>query len=193
MSVESKKNISLFFEKILLSMWLDIEDESVKETPRRFAKMIVDETCRWLFTDPPKITTFPNTWDAMYDWMIVVKDIEVKSLCEHHFQPFCGVAHVAYIPWDRMVWLSKFSRVVDYWSRRPQVQERLTTQIFNHLVDVLDSDNIAVVLECEHFCMKLRWVEEHASSTTTAKLWWLFFDDAKCREEFYFHISQWKK
>ena len=178
------------FSSFMSSLWLDLTDPSLKNTPKRVARMFVNEICSWLYQEPPEITTFPNSWDDAYDWMVLVKDIEVKSLCEHHFQPFVWKAYIAYIPADRVVWLSKFSRIVKYWSKRPQVQERLTMQIYNHLKEVLWTDDIAIVISSEHFCMKLRWVEEPCSSTTTSKIWWRFFTDAKVREEFYHLISK---
>lgn len=177
--------LSRNFARFMENLWLDLTDESLKDTPMRVAKMFVKETCSGLISPRPKITTFPNEWDNKYDWMVLVKDIEVKSLCEHHFQPFIWKCHIAYIPKDRVVWLSKFSRVVDYRSRRPQVQERLTTQIFRDLCEILETEDIAVVINSEHFCMKIRGVEEPCSSTTTAKLWWVFYSEQKVREEFY--------
>lgn len=171
--------------QLMIAMWLDMKDPSLKDTPTRVAKMYVTETCKWLYIDPPIITTFPNEGESGYDGIVLVKDIEVKSLCEHHLQPFIGKCHIAYIPGTKIVGLSKFARVVDYWSRRPQVQERLTTQIFNHLVDVLGTDNVAVIIKSEHFCMKLRGVEEPCSSTITSKLGGLFMHGEKARDELY--------
>jgi GTP cyclohydrolase I len=187
MSIDPEKIISSMadtFSAFMERMGLDLWDPSLKETPMRVAKMFVKETCSWLFNDPPKITSFPNEWDRAYDGMVLIKDIEVKSLCEHHFQPFIGKCHIAYIPGKTIIWLSKFSRIVRYRAKRPQVQERLTMDIFNHLKEILDTEDIAVLITAEHLCMKLRGVEEHQSSTTTAKLWGEFYN-MKVREEFY--------
>lgn len=186
MSNEATKKqyeLSEAFKVFMDILWLDLNDDSLKDTPNRVAKMFINETCSGLFTEPPKITTFPN--ENHYDWMVVVKDIEVKSLCEHHFQPFIWKCHIAYLPKDKVVGLSKFSRVVDYIARRPQVQERLTIQIYRFLSMILETQDIAVVINSEHFCMKLRGVEEPCSSTATAKLGWIFYNDQKVREEFY--------
>ncbi len=142
------------FYEFMKEMKLDLNDESLKNTPKRVAKMFVNETCKWLYTQPPKITTFPN--DKKYQWMVVVKDIKIQSLCEHHFQPFIWTCDIAYLPKDKIVWLSKFARVADYFARRPQVQERLTQQIFEFWKKELETDDIIVRISAEHFCMKLR-------------------------------------
>jgi GTP cyclohydrolase I len=177
------------FTEFMDSLGLDMTDPSLKDTPHRVAKMFVEETCRWLFEDSPKITSFPNTGDDFYDGMVVVKQISVKSLCEHHFQPFIWFCHIAYLPKNKIIGLSKFARIVDYFARRPQVQERLTKQIYNFLSEILETEDIAVYIDSEHFCMKVRWVQEHNSRTSTAKLWWKFKHDQETREEFYHHIS----
>ncbi len=177
------------FAEFMEALGLNMNDPSLQDTPHRVAKMFVQETCKWLFEKSPKITSFPNTGEDFYDGMVVVKRIEVKSLCEHHFQPFIWFCHIAYLPKNKIIWLSKFARVVDYRARRPQVQERLTKQIYNFLSELLETEDIAVYIDSEHFCMKIRWVEEHNSRTSTAKLWWKFKDDSKVREEFYHHIS----
>lgn len=171
-----------FFE-FMEVLGLDMNDASLKDTPKRVAKMFIQETCKWLFEKPPKVTSFPNDW--WYDWMVLVKGIEVKSLCEHHFQPFIWVCHIAYIPKDRIIWLSKFARITDYFSRRPQVQERLGTQIFEFIKKELQTEDIAVYIESEHFCMSIRWVQQHWTSTVTSNLGWWFKTDDKLRQEFY--------
>lgn len=184
------KKLEQHFGAFMEAMGLDMKDPSLKDTPHRVAKMFALETCKWLYNEPPKITTFPNEGENRYDGMVVVKDIEVKSLCEHHFQPFIGKCHIAYIPKDRVVGLSKFARVVDFFARRPQVQERLNTQIFNFLTKVLDTQDVAVVISSEHFCMKLRGVEEPCSSTITSKVGWLFMHGEKARDEFFQLLKQ---
>lgn len=181
----NEKQLADLFWQFMEWLWLDLSDLSFKDTPMRVAKMYLHETCSGLFCKPPKITMFPNTGENKYDGIILIKDIAVKSLCEHHFQPFIGNCHIAYIPKDMVVGLSKFSRVVDYFARRPQVQERLTTQIFNYLREVLETEDIVVIINSEHFCMKIRWVQEHCSTTTTSKLWGLFLNDQVTKSEFY--------
>ena len=178
-----KEKISQRFKEFMLEMWLDLNDASLKDTPMRVAKMYVDEVCNWLFQQPPKVTTFPNDWS--FDQMVLVRDIQVQSLCEHHFQPFIGKAYIAYIPKDKVVWLSKFARVVDFFARRPQVQERLTMNIHNFLKKVLETDDIAVIIKAEHFCMKIRWVKDPCSDTVTSQLSWVFRDEnSQARQEF---------
>lgn len=175
------------FKDVLFTMGLDLNDDSLKNTPHRIAKMFVNETCRGLYDPAPKITAFEN--QGKYTGMVLVKDIAVKSLCEHHFQHFLGVCHIAYIPWDKIIWLSKFSRIVDWFARRPQVQEKLTSQIYDFLEDKLWTTDIAVYINAEHLCMKVRGVNEHNSNTITSKLWWEFMNDDKVRAEFYQLIS----
>jgi len=176
------QDLTWHFNEFMKAMWLNLEDASLKDTPKRVAKMFINETCRGLYDEFPKITTFPN--DENYTWMVVVKDIRIQSLCEHHFQPFIWKCHIAYIPGERVVWLSKFARVVDHFARRPQVQERLTKQIFDSLKKVLKTDNIAVIIDSEHFCMKLRGVMDPCSSTSTDMMWWLFLHSDPTRREF---------
>lgn len=170
--MSKKDTLRKSFHNFMSDMWLDMEDASLRDTPARVAKMYTEEICSWLYESPPKITTFPNDWK--FDQMVLVRDIQVQSLCEHHFQPFIGKAHIAYIPGDVIVWLSKFSRVVDYFSRRPQVQERLTMQIHSFFKETLQTEDIAVILKAEHFCIKLRWAKDPCSDTVTSQLWWSF-------------------
>ena len=177
------KKLEKVFESMIVKMNLDINDDSLKNTPHRIAKMFVNETCRGLYDKAPKITVFDNQWK--YDWMVLVKDIAVKSLCEHHFQPFIGICHIAYIPWQKIIWLSKFSRIVDWFARRPQVQEKLTSQVYEYLKEKLWTEDIAVYMKAEHLCMKIRGVNEHKSETITSKLWGSFLTDDKVRQEFY--------
>lgn len=169
---------------------LDLTDPNLINTPKRISKMFVNETLKWLYSEPPKITTFPNEWEEKYEWMVVVKDIEVHSLCSHHWQNFDWKVTIAYIPWKKVVWLSKFARVVDYWSRRPQLQERLMKQIFNHLKEILETDNIAITMNCIHNCMAVRGVKEHEASTSTALMRGLFLHSEATRNEFLFHAKK---
>lgn len=170
------------FKEIMEALGLDTLDPSLRDTPRRVANMYVNELFRGLSRDPPDASTFPN--DKQYDQMILIRDIKVHSICEHHFVPFMGVAHVAYIPNDRLLGLSKFNRIVDHFARRPQVQERLTQQIHEHLCDVLQTKNVAVVIKADHLCVKLRGIQDQGSETITSALNGQFFNDPTCRAEF---------
>jgi GTP cyclohydrolase I len=148
------------------------------DTPRRVAKAWAE----MLSPEPFSATTFEN--DGGYDELVVVKDIPFWSLCEHHLLPFHGVAHVAYLPGERIVGLSKLARVVDTFARDLQVQERLTTQIADWLTDTLQPKGVGVVLEAEHLCMVVRGVKKSGSRTVTSALRGLLRDDARTRAEF---------
>jgi len=161
---------------------LDLSDDSLRDTPNRVAKMFVDEVFYGLYYENfPKVSTFENKMG--YNEMIIEKDIQVRSHCEHHFVPIIGVAHVAYLPEKNVVGLSKINRVVDFFCRRPQVQERLTSQIHKALQVILGTENVAIVVEAEHFCVKTRGIEDGCSSTTTSKLGGAMFTPA-ARNEF---------
>ena len=162
---------------------LDLSDDSLKDTPRRVAKMFMNEIFWGLDYDNfPKITTVENK--MKYDEMILEKDINVMSVCEHHFVTIHGKAHVAYIPNKKVLGLSKMNRVVEFFSRRPQIQERLTEQIYYALNYILETENVAVVIEAEHFCVKARGVEDSNSSTVTSKLGGDFKSNSSLRQEF---------
>jgi GTP cyclohydrolase I len=162
-------SIASHFNNIMREMGLDLEDPSLKDTPMRVAKMFVNETCNGLFTEPPKVTTFPLDPETTRD-MVIIRNIPFNSLCEHHFQPFIGTATIAYIPGDKIMGLSKGARITDYFSARPQVQERLTGQIADHLFKVLEPKGLLVMVQAEHFCMSVRGVKKHGSSTITTAL-----------------------
>lgn len=148
------------------------------DTPQRVAKAWAE----MLSPEPFSATTFEN--DGGYDELVVVKDIPFWSLCEHHLLPFHGVAHVAYLPGERIVGLSKLARVVDTFARDLQVQERLTTQVADWLSDTLRPKGVGVVLEAEHLCMVVRGVKKSGSRTVTSALRGLLRDDARTRAEF---------
>lgn len=165
------------FTDIVTNLGLDLKDPSMADTPKRLAKMYYFELCGSLgYHRFPKITKLPNT--GQFDEIILIKQIEVKSLCEHHFVPISGYAHVAYIPKDWVLGLSKFNRVVDFFSRRPQIQERLTEQVAATLSYILETDDVAVIIDAEHFCVKFRGVEDPCSSTVTSKMGGRFMKDA---------------
>jgi GTP cyclohydrolase IA len=163
---------------LLLALGYDLDDESVRETPRRLA-----ETYAELLTPRPfNPTTFPN--DEGYDELVIARDIPFHSLCEHHLLPFHGVAHVAYIPGERIVGLSKLGRVVDFYARRLQVQERLTTQVARWLGETLAPRGVGVLIEAEHLCMSLRGVQKPGARTITSALHGVVRDDPRTRQEF---------
>jgi len=177
------KKIEKHFRAIMETLCLDMADDSLADSPRRVAKMYVREMFWGL--DPsafPKCTTIENKMG--YDEMVLEKDITVMSCCEHHFVTIDGVAHVAYIPSTKVIGLSKLNRVVEYFSRRPQVQERLTEQVYHALSLILESPNVAVVIDASHFCVKARGVQDPQSTTTTSKLGGVFKTDAALRAEF---------
>lgn len=171
------------FKHIMLVLGLNIDDDSLCETPNRVAKMYVNEIFWGL--DPeafPKCTTVDNK--MMYDEMVIERNINVQSNCEHHFVVIDGKATVAYIPKSKVLGLSKINRVVEYFSKRPQIQERLTEQIYHALQYILKTDDIAVVIDAQHYCVKSRGVEDVGSSTITSKLGGDFKTDLALRAEF---------
>jgi GTP cyclohydrolase I len=163
---------------LLEALGADLTDESLSETPRRMAAAYAE----LLTPEPFNATTFPN--DGHYDELVLVRDIPFHSLCEHHLLPFVGVAHVAYIPGDRIVGLSKLARVVDHFARSLQVQERLTTQVADWFQRELSPKGVGVVLEAEHTCMSLRGAIKPGTRTVTSALHGLVRDDPRTRQEF---------
>ena len=165
--------------ELLLALGADLTDESLRETPRRMA-----ETYAELLTPRPfNATTFPN--DEGYDELVVACDIRFHSLCEHHLLPFHGVAHVGYLPGERIVGLSKLARLVEHFAARPQVQERLTKQVAECLSTRLRAPGVGVVLEAEHSCMTLRGVRAHGAKTVTSALLGTLREDPRSRAEFF--------
>lgn len=182
-SPEQVAEITGYLEKVMDVLGLDRTDDSLKETPLRVAKMFVNENYWGLNPDNfPKCTTVENKMG--YDEMVLEKNIKIMSECEHHFRPIHGVAHIAYIPKDKVLGLSKLNRVADYFSRRPQIQERLTEQIYHALAHILGTENVAVVIDAEHFCVKQRGIEDVNSSTLTSKLGGDFKTNPNTRAEF---------
>lgn len=171
------------FRDIMTILGLDLRDDSLCDTPKRVAKMFVNETLWGLeFEAFPKCTTVENKMG--YDEMVVEKGISVQSQCEHHWVNIDGYATVAYIPNKKVLGLSKMNRIVEYFSRRPQIQERQTEQIFHALTFILETDNVAVLIDAKHFCVKSRGVEDTACSTVTSKLGGGFKTDPALRAEF---------
>lgn len=177
------KLISENIRSTMTILGLDLDDDSLQDTPKRVAKMYVDEIFYGLKTENfPKITVVENKFN--YDEMLVEKGINVMSVCEHHFVGIVGQATIGYIPNGKVVGLSKLNRIVDYFARRPQVQERLTAQIYHTLCYILKTENVAVVIDADHYCVKSRGIEDVGSSTVTSKLGGAFKDDYSTRSEF---------
>jgi GTP cyclohydrolase IA len=163
---------------LLVALGADLDSDHLRETPRRVAKAYAE-----LLTPRPfNATTFPN--DEGYDELVIVGAIPFQSLCAHHLLPFQGKAHVAYLPSERLVGLSKLARVVELYSRRLQLQERLTTQVADWLEEQLRPRGVGVVLEAEHLCMSLRGVRTTGSNTVTSALRGAVKDDVRTRQEF---------
>ena len=163
---EKKDRIAELFAEIMQTLGLDLTDDSLKGTPYRVAKMYVEEIFSGLKPENmPKMALFENKYK--YQEMLIEKDIRFFSNCEHHFVPFFGHAHIAYISSGKVVGLSKLNRLVQYFAKRPQVQERLTNQIGRALVDILDTESVAVAIEAKHLCVASRGVQDDSSSTVT--------------------------
>lgn len=179
---EKKKVIETHFYKIMETLGLDMTDDSLRGTPHRVSKMFVNEIFYGLNpANKPKLSTFSNKYN--YDKMLVEKHISVNSTCEHHFLPIVGKAHVAYISTGKVIGLSKINRIVDYYSRRPQVQERLTIQILEELKSALNTEHVAVVIEAQHLCVTSRGINDRTSTTVTVEYSGLF-SEPETKSEF---------
>ncbi|GGD07267.1 GTP cyclohydrolase I FolE [Hyunsoonleella pacifica] len=164
---EKKARIAILFEEIMEVMGLDLTDDSLKGTPKRVAKMYIDEIFSGLNPEnKPKVALFDNKYQ--YNQMLVEKNITFYSNCEHHFVPIIGKAHVAYISSGKVIGLSKLNRIVQYYAKRPQVQERLTNQIANELKEALNTEDIAVIIDAKHLCVSSRGIKDDTSATVTA-------------------------
>jgi len=169
------------FKEIMQILGLDLSDDSLKGTPYRVAKMYVKEIFSGLNPENrPAVKKFDNKYE--FNQILLEKDISFYSNCEHHFVPFFGKAHVAYIPGDKVIGLSKINRIVRYYAKRPQVQERLTQQIAKDLKEVLGTEDIAVIIEAKHLCVASRGVQDDSSSTTTVSYGGKFTDPNTKRE-----------
>ncbi|MGB1100056.1 MAG: GTP cyclohydrolase I FolE [Flavobacteriales bacterium] len=189
MSDEDKiQAIQAKFRDIMEILGLDLTDESLAGTPHRVAKMYVQEIFGGLNpANHPDVKTFDNVYG--YDHMLVERNITLNSTCEHHFLPIVGVAHVAYIPGERVVGLSKLNRIVDHYAKRPQVQERLTRQIAESLRELLGTDDVAVVLDAKHLCVSSRGIQDEGSSTVTSHMGGRFSTDESLKREFYAQVG----
>jgi GTP cyclohydrolase I len=171
------------FREIMLTLGLDLNDDSLKGTPNRVAKMYVKEIFSGLNPDNlPKIALFDNKYQ--YNEMLIEKNITFYSNCEHHFVPIIGKAHVAYVSNGKVIGLSKINRIVQYFAKRPQVQERLTVQIGNYLKKILGTEDVAVVIDATHLCVSSRGIQDQSSSTVTSHFGGIFKRDAKKQEFF---------
>jgi GTP cyclohydrolase I len=176
------------FQSIMEAMGLDMTDDSLQGTPHRVAKMFIQEIFSGLNpANKPKISVFDNSYN--YDKMLVEANISFNSTCEHHFLPIIGKAHIGYVSSGKVIGLSKLNRIVDYYSRRPQVQERLIMQIFNELKTVLDTDNVIVVMEATHLCVSSRGIKDESSYTSTIQYGGVFNDKAN-RDDFFNMINK---
>lgn len=186
-NLDRKEQIDIIegnFAEIMRALGLDLTDDSLIETPKRVAKMYVNEIFWGLDYEAfPKCTTVDNK--MKYNEMVVERNVSVQSNCEHHFVVIDGLATVAYVPKNKVLGLSKINRIVEYFSKRPQIQERLTEQIFHTLQYILDTEDVAVMIDAQHYCVKSRGVEDTGSSTVTSRLGGGFKNDIAVRNEFY--------
>jgi GTP cyclohydrolase I len=184
LSEEDKiQKIATHFREIMLTLGLDLKDDSLQQTPQRVAKMYVREVFSGLNPRSfPSLTSIENKLG--YNEMVTIKDVSIISVCEHHFVTIDGRATISYIPKDRVIGLSKINRIAKFFSRRPQVQERLTKQIADCLTHVLETEDVAVSIHAKHYCVIQRGVEDHGSETVTSDLRGAFREDARTRGEF---------
>ena len=183
---EKKEIIAKHFTSIMETLGLDLTDDSLKGTPKRVAKMFVQEIFAGLNPkNKPEVAVFDNKYK--YSEMLVEKNIDVYSTCEHHFLPIVGQAHVAYISNGNVIGLSKINRIVQYYAKRPQVQERLAVQISKALQEALNTEDVAVLIEGKHLCVSSRGIEDTSSSTVTAEYTGKF-KDVNTRNEFLSYV-----
>ena len=176
------------FAVIMETLGLDLNDDSLKGTPYRVAKMYVQEIFSGLNpANKPQVSVFDNKYE--YNKMLIEKNIRLGSTCEHHFLPITGLAHVAYISSGKVIGLSKINRIVDYYAKRPQVQERMTVQVYNALKEELNTEDIIVVMDAEHLCVSARGIKDNSSSTVTMEYGGKF-NKASHRDEFLRLIEQ---
>ncbi|MEJ6736952.1 MAG: GTP cyclohydrolase I FolE [Flavobacteriales bacterium] len=179
--LEKKEKISDLFKQIMDVMGLDLADDSLKDTPKRVAKMYVEEIFSGLNpNNKPKISLFDNKYK--YNQMLVEKNITFYSNCEHHFVPFTGRANIAYVSSGKVIGLSKLNRIVQYYAKRPQVQERLTNQIAIDLKAILNTEDIAVIIDAKHLCVSSRGIKDDTSATVTSYYGGIFKSSDKIAE-----------
>ena len=184
---KKKEMIAILFGEIMDVMGLDLTDDSLRGTPKRVAKMFIDEIYSGLNpANKPKVALFDNKYQ--YNQMLVEKDITFYSNCEHHFVPIIGKAHVAYISSGKVIGLSKLNRIVQYFAKRPQVQERLTNQIAMELQSVLGTKSVAVIIDAKHLCVSSRGIKDDTSATVTS-FYGGEFNTAEKIQELYNYIN----
>jgi len=177
------------FEEIIKILGLDLEDDSIQETPMRVGKMFVNELYWGLdFDNFPKITTVENK--MKYNEMVIERNIKIFSNCEHHFITIDGICNIGYIPRNKVLGLSKLNRIVEYFARRPQIQERLGEQIYYALEYILETPDIAVTITANHYCVKSRGVGDVNSSTSTSKMGGIFLSNSNAKQEFLQFINE---
>ncbi|MCB0722982.1 MAG: GTP cyclohydrolase I FolE [Ignavibacteriae bacterium] len=185
---EKINKIEFHFEQIMRTLGLNLNDDSLSGTPKRVAKMFVKEMFSGLNPDnKPEITLFENKYG--YENMLVEKDITLYSYCEHHFVPIIGKVHVAYIPGRKVMGLSKINRLVQYYAKRPQVQERLTMQISEALKEVVQHNDVAVIIDAEHLCVSSRGIKD-TKSTTITSIYSGKFKNIIVRDEFLSYLNK---
>jgi GTP cyclohydrolase IA len=185
---EKMTTIEKHFKIIMEEMGLDMTDDSLKGTPHRVAKMFIQEIFSGLNpANKPKISVFENSYH--YDKMLVEANISFNSTCEHHFLPIIGKAHIGYVSNGKVIGLSKLNRIVDYYARRPQVQERMIMQIFNELKTVLNTEDVIVVVEAEHLCVSSRGIKDSSSYTSTIQYGGIF-NKKENRDDFFNLMKQ---
>lgn len=181
---EAHKHLENGISKFMGAMNLDLSDDSLQDTPNRVAKMFCEELFSGLnYENFPKCTAVENKMNTRE--MVVVKRIATTSVCEHHFQTIDGFTYIGYIPDQLVMGLSKFSRITNFFARRPQVQERMTEQIYHALTHILGTFDVAVYQDCAHYCMKARGVGESSTSTVTSRMGGRFMSNEALRKEFY--------
>ena len=185
---EKMATIEKHFKIIMEEMGLDMTDDSLQGTPHRVAKMFIQEIFSGLNpANKPKISVFENSYN--YDKMLVEANISFNSTCEHHFLPIIGKAHIGYVSNGKVIGLSKLNRIVDYYARRPQVQERMIMQIFNELKTVLNTEDVIVVVEAEHLCVSSRGIKDSSSYTSTIQYGGIF-NEKENRNDFFNLMKQ---
>ncbi|MDG1811995.1 MAG: GTP cyclohydrolase I FolE [Polaribacter sp.] len=178
---EKKEKIASLFSEIMDVMGLDLTNDSLRGTPNRVAKMYIDEIFSGLNpANKPKISLFDNSYQ--YNQMLVEKNITFYSNCEHHFVPIIGKAHVAYVSSGKVIGISKINRIVQYYAKRPQVQERLTNQIATELKTILQTDDVAVIIDAKHLCVSSRGIKDDTSATVTSYYGGVFNQNEKIVE-----------
>lgn len=183
-----KNRIAEHVTSIMYLLNLNLKNDSLLDTPKRIAKMYVEEIFSGLdYSNFPKITIFKNA--MCMNEMITIRNINITSTCEHHFIIFNGTVTVSYIPKKNVIGLSKINRIVEFFSKRPQLQERLTQQIFLALQTLLNTHDVAVFIDAVHYCVKARGINDVTSTTTTTSLGGLFKSDVNCRKEFFHAIT----